>query len=354
MTIATTTQYWNSRMNGTDPTGLTGNFQDSWTAASGGGSASGGNWVITNGTYTITPTTNTAYTFVTCLSYNTAPNNDEVLIKLDNGTHKVEVKGTGSATSIKLVGTTTTTISNLDLLLAEQNPVPLVLRLSLDSTGAAKLYTHEIIQNDSAETAYYTVTGATGSSKIIQWGNTSGSIKWSSVYYSKFGAFDPEQLMVSDFAQDTLSRMGLGIVEALKDSKRLYLKTQVPDSSIIYGYDLSSDMTNRLPSPNIHVLLTNVGSPTFDSLGGSKITQNYDVEIYVVVAGTNYENSYRTGMNILGEVFDELYTKTGVLATTDSITSYSALLDTKMDDDETVCVHQLTLTYMRKIDMRHR
>jgi len=56
----------------------------------------------------------------------------------------------------------------------------------------------------------------------------------------------------------------------------------------------------------------------------------------------------------VGEVFDELYTQTGVKATTDSIISYEAKLDSKMDDDETICVHSLTMTYMRRIDMRHR
>ena len=95
-------------------------------------------------------------------------------------------------------------------------------------------------------------------------------------------------------------------------------------------------------------------SPEFESLGGSKITQNYDVKVFISVKGTNYENAYRKALNIMGEVFDELYTKTGIEGTTDSIISYSADLDTKKDEDETVCVHVLTLTYMRRIDMRHR
>ena len=43
----------------------------------------------------------------------------------------------------------------------------------------------------------------------------------------------------------------------------------------------------------------------------------------------------------MGEVFDELYTQTGVQGTTDSIIQYDAQLDSKMDDDETVCVHVL-------------
>ena len=113
-------------------------------------------------------------------------------------------------------------------------------------------------------------------------------------------------------------------------------------------------MTNRLPTPTIHVLISALNSPSFESLGGAKITQNYDVQIFVATRGTNYENAYRSGLNIMGEVFDELYTQTGVQGTTDSIIQYDAQLDSKMDDDETVCVHVLTMTYMRRIDMRHR
>ena len=104
----------------------------------------------------------------------------------------------------------------------------------------------------------------------------------------------------------------------------------------------------------MYLVLLNRISPQFEALSGSKIKQNYDVEIYVTTKGTNYENAYRQGLNIIGEVFDELYVNTGVLGTTDSLISYKAELDTKMDDDETVCVHTLTLTYMRLIDMRHR
>ena len=167
------------------------------------------------------------------------------------------------------------------------------------------------------------------------------------------GAFTPEELLLSDFAQDTLARMGLAIVEQIKDSDRPYLKTQVNDASIIYGYDISSQMINRVITPSIHVIIEDLGSPEFESLGGAKITQNYDVKVFVSVKGTNYENAYRSCLNIMGEVFDELYVNTGVEGTTDSIISYSADLDSKMDDDETVCVHVLTLTYMRRIDMRH-
>ena len=351
MAVATKTQYWNSRMMGGNPAALTGTLNDSWSGS--GGSASGGNWVITNGTWTITPTTN-EYTLVTCLEYSTAPDSGEVLMRLDNATHRVEVQSTGNNTSLSLVGATTVTVSDLDLANAEDDPVTLILRLTLASDGTAKLYTHEIINDDDANAVFSTVTGSSGAGRTARWGNTTGNVKWASVYLSTFGAFNPEELLVSDFAQDTLARMGISIVNQIKDSTRTYLKTQVDDSAVVYGYDVSSQMVNRVGSPSIHVLLEGLSSPQFESLGGAKITQEYDVKVFVTVKGTNYENAYRKGLNLMGEVFDELYTNTGVEGTTDSIIGYSVDLDPKMDNDEIVCVHVLTLTYMRRIDMRHR
>ena len=66
------------------------------------------------------------------------------------------------------------------------------------------------------------------------------------MYYTSLGSFSPDELLTSDFAQDALVRMGLAIVDQIKNSTRMYLKTQVDNSSVIYGYDLSMDMLNRL------------------------------------------------------------------------------------------------------------
>ena len=352
MAIATKTQYWSSRMRGGDPTSLSGSFNAHFTLASGSGSASGGDWVITNGTYSIAPT-GTANTLVAVLEYTTAPDDDKVLMSIDDGSKRVEVRSTGNNTSLKLVGTTTVTISDLDLAKAEDNPTTLILRLTLDGTDA-KLYTHEIINDDDGTAVFASVTAANTSSTGVVWGNTSGSVKWGAVYHSKFGAFAPDELLLSDFAQDTLARMGIAIVNELKNSDRTYLKTQVDDSSIVYGYDLSMNRISRMSPPFIHVLVEGIESPTFDTLGGTKVRQEYDVRVLVTTRGTNYEDAYRSGLNIVGEVFDQLYTNTGVLATTDSIIAYNADLDVKLDDDDTVCTHQLTFTYQRLIDMRHR
>ena len=181
MSIATKTQYWSARMTGSDPTVVDDNFNDAWTGSA--GSEVNNYWVIpaSGGYYTITPTT-TGYTLLSSLIYNTAPSNDAVILELDNGTKKVQVKSTGTTTSLKLVGATTTTITDLDLTATEINAVPTILRLTLDSSGNAKLYINENIEDDNAEDIFYSVTGATGSSATAKWGNSSGEIQWGTVY----------------------------------------------------------------------------------------------------------------------------------------------------------------------------
>ena len=110
-------------------------------------------------------------------------------------------------------------------------------------------------------------------------------------------------------------------------------------------------MINRVQPPSVHVLTQKLDSPEFLTLAGRRTDQRYNVIIYVTTRGTDYKNAYRLGMSIMGEVFDELYTKTGLEGGVDSLISYDATLDSKLDDDEIVCVHALTLTYMKKIRM---
>ena len=353
MAVANKSQYWNSRVRGEQPTSPdTTNTNDSWSKTGSGGSTSNGAWVNTAATYNIEFAT--SMTLVSMISYNTAPDADAVLMTLDNGVKRVQVKSKGNNTELDLVGATTVTVSDLDLAMAEDNAVPLMLRLTMDSAGNAKLYIHEILRDTDGNDGFYSVVGSNTSAGECSIGNTSGSVNWFAIYYSKFGAFNPEELMLSDFAQDTLARMGISVVDTLKACSRPYIKKYVKDSSIIYGYDLSSQMINRLMTPSIHVLFQNVSSPQFDTLGGSSIEQLYEIAIYVTTKGTNYEEAFRLGLNIMGEAFDELYTTTGLAATTDNIESYNMILDSKLDDDETICVHQLNLTYRRRIKMTRR
>lgn len=354
MAIATTEQYWNHRLNGEDPTSPTGGFNGAWTATGSGASEANKWWVVTDARYNVTPTTD-AYTLFAIIKYgSTDPDNGEVLMKLDNGTHKVEVQATGNIQTLKLVGATTIDTEYLDIKMLNDNPVPLALRLTLDASGNARLYMREMIEDDDAQTKYLSVTGATGSSRTIEWGNNTGNVEWASVYATDKGSFSPLELAPSDLATDTLLRMGLSIVESLRNSRRAHLKTHLDAGSIKYGYDISQEMMSRSIPPFIHVLLRGLGSPTFAALGGGRIDQEYDVLIYVTTRGTTYEDAYRLGLNIVGECFDELYTTTGLNGTTDSLYEYQLELQTRTDDDTTVCTHLLTLTYMRRINMRHR
>ena len=334
-------------MNGTDPTGITDN---AWSGS--GGSASGDNWVVTNSTYTRTPTAS-AYTLLCGFQYTTAPDTDAVLMKLDNGSHTVSVKANGNG-GVKLVGATTATFTDMDFGLTDSTSVMPALRLTLDASGNAKLYRDELINDDEGEADFLSVTGASGSSKSVQFGNTSGSVKWASVYLCSNGAFAPDELMRSDFAQDNHVRMALRIVEQLRSSKRFYLKTQVSNESIRYAYDISEDTLNKLTPPSIHVVLSRLDSPNFTALGGGTIEQSFDVEIYVTTRGVNYENAFLLCMNITGEVFDELYTETGLNATTDNLESFSADLDYKTLNEEIICTHKLSLGYRRRIKMTRR
>lgn len=362
MTIASTTQYWTSRMNGGDPSSLTDYGQDNNSFTLSGsaldGSVVGESWKIVDDNggqeWSLTPTTSD-YTMVVCLKYETAPTDGTVLLTLDNGTHKIHVESTGDDQTLRLVGATTVTTSNLDLKEADDfEPVPIILRLTLASDGTAKLYMREMIEDDDGTDKSLSVTGATGSSKSIKWGNISGDVVWNNVYVSDMGAFNPDEMSTSPFVTDSLLRMGMSMVQRLKDSKRFFLKNYVDDSSIVYGFDISSDMISRIAPPSIHLILRQMDSPSFTTLGGSRIEQNFTVVIFVATRGTDYKNAYRSGMEIAGDVFDELYTTTGLLGTTDSLTNYLIQFDTKMDNDEVVCVHRMEMTYMRRLNLQHR
>ena len=229
-----------------------------------------------------------------------------------------------------------------------------MVRLTLTAAGVATMYCREIIEDDTGTQHYVTVNGASGSSKTIKWGNNSGIVLWNNVYTTTFGAYSPDELSTSPFVTDSLMRMSLSIVDLLQNSKRFYLKNQVSNASILYGYDISAQMISRIPQPSVHVILRKLDSPDFSTLGGTKIQQNYTVILFVTTRGTDYKNAYRMGMEIAGDCFDELYTNTGLLGNTDSLTNYEINFDTKMDNDEVVCVHRLEVTYMRRLNMLHR
>tara|TARA_R110000796_G_scaffold72251_1_gene163526 strand:- start:962 stop:2050 length:1089 start_codon:yes stop_codon:yes gene_type:complete len=357
MGIAQNSHYWTARVGGTDPAVAIGENNTVWSLSGSGsdGAVTGDAWRISGSGQTWSQTVandDNDLTIMCAMKYISSPDDNEVLITLDNGSHRVQVKANGAANKLKLVGATTVTTDDLDLGMAEEDAVPSLLRLTLASDGTARLYMREIIEDDDATQHYLQITGASSASQTASFGNTTGSVDWYVSYFTPHGAYSPDEMDMSDWTTNSLLRTGINIVNVLKASNRFLLKTHVTDAAILYGYDLSSQaMISRIHPPSVHVLTQKLDSPEFLTLGGRRTDQRYNVMIYVTTRGTDYKNAYRQGLSIMGEVFDELYTKTGLEGGIDSLLAYDATLDSKLDDDEIVCVHTLTLTYMKKVRM---
>tara|TARA_R100000458_G_C8278443_1_gene254574 strand:+ start:321 stop:1415 length:1095 start_codon:yes stop_codon:yes gene_type:complete len=358
MGISDRTHFWTSRTAGSDPASAVGANNTAWTLSGTGsdGSVVGSAWRIssTGSGQTWSVSSAAATTLVAGFQYQTTPTDGTVLMALDNGSKRVEVQSNGGNANLKLVGATTATTHDLDLKAALDDGVPILLRLTLDASGNARLYMREIIEDDLGETHYLSVVGKSSTSSGIFWGNANGSVDWFTVLATTHGAYSPDEMDMTDFVSTSFVRTALNIVEILRNSKRFYLSTHVGDEGILYGFDLSSGMMSRLRPPTVHVMLQNTTSPDFLALSGSRTEQNYTAVIMVTTRGTDYRNAYRMGLSITGEVFDELYTNTGLEGGIDTLTDYRVNFDTKMDDDEIVCVHILTLTYMKKVNMLRR
>tara|TARA_R110000744_G_scaffold33061_8_gene77064 strand:- start:134 stop:1219 length:1086 start_codon:yes stop_codon:yes gene_type:complete len=356
MAIATTVQFWTSRMNGANPESPADTSSNLVWIKTGAGSpaASGGAWRVSNNEYKVIPTSS-AYTLLACLNYEATPNTGETILFLDNGVHSVSVN-VAAGGKFSIVGATTKTSHDLDPDMTEDIPVPVLLRLTLTAAGVATLYMREIVEDDDGADHFLQVTAVnnTSGAKKIEWGNGTGTIDWNNVYASTDGSFSPNEMAISDFTSDTLLRMGFQTVDILQNSARTHLKNFVNNSAILYGFDLSAQMISRTAPPSIHVLLKNVNSPEFAALSGTRIDQLFDVQMYITTRGTNYKNAYRLGVEIAGDCFDELYKTTGLNGTTDSLISYDIEFNSKMDDDDVVCVHVLTMRYMRRLNMLHR
>ena len=357
MSVSRTTDYWTSRLDGNDPSAPIGTQNEIFAGSA--GAADGLNWKINTltgyGYYTITPTTND-YTMWFSFSYTDStqiPADGTVLAELDNGTRQVQVQSDGTAGGIKIVGATTETFTGLDLIMADLDAIPTVIRLTLSSTGEAKAYLFDIMEDNDGQTLSKTLTGATGASKTAQWGNSDGQVTWYAIYLTTMGAFNPDEMVTSNYENVTLIQTAFGIIDVLKEARSYNLKNVVKPDAIMYGYDISSNMAVKY-TPCVHVLIRRIDSPDMYSLAGSSAEYFFQVEVYVVTKGTDYKNCYRQGMEIIGECLDELYSKTGLKGNTDSLIGHDARLDSRLDPDDQVCCHVLNLRYMRRVDLSRR
>jgi hypothetical protein len=359
MTVSKTTDYWTSRLDGNDPSAPVGTSNEIFAGSA--GAANGLNWTINldngYGYYTIAPTTN-EYTLWVSFSYTDStniPQDGALLAELDNGTHQVQLQADGTAGGLKIVGATTETFTGLDLIMADLDAIPTVMRLTLSSTGQVKAYLFDIMEDDNGAILTKSLTGATPvhASKNVQWGNTYGEVTWYAVYLTTMGAFNPDEMVTSNYANVTLIQTAFGIIDVLKTARSYNLKNVVQPDAIRYGYDISSNMAVKY-TPAVHVLIRRIDSPDMYALAGSAAEYFFQVEVYIVTKGTDYTNCYRQGMAIVGECLDELYSKTGLKGSTDSLIGHDARLDARLDPDDQICVHVLNLRYMRRVDLSRR
>ena len=364
MSVAEMDDYWTARLQGNNPASPVGDSNTAWTRTSGvggdGSANTGGFWrIVSSGGGQIWRQTvadgDNNLTLVCAIKFASAPTANTMIMALDNGSHRIEVQSNGDLQKVKLVGASTVTSDDLDIGMAEDNPIPLILRLTLANDGTARLYMREIIEDDDATQHYLSVTGSSSSAQGAFFGTTNGTVDFYTSYFTPNGSFDPDEMDLSDFVTHTLLQTGMNIVATLKDSNKLLLKSHVTSDGIVYGYDLSSKaLINRLQSPSVHVFMQRAESPDFLTLAGARTDQRFEIIILITTRGTDYKNAYRLGISIMGEVFDELYLKTGLKGGVDSIISYNAEFDSKIDEDEVVCVHTLRITYMKKIRMFQR
>jgi hypothetical protein len=362
MTVSKTTDFWTSRMDGNNPTVPTGTHNQAFAGTA--GAADGLNWKInagnTLGYYTLSgDPLSTDCTVWLALSYTDStniPTDGTTLASINNGSFKVELKADGTAGGLKVVGATTVAFSGLDLIMADLDAIPTVMRLTLSkSTGEVKAYLFDIIENDVGDVLSKTLTGAAAgvATPGINFGNASGEVTWYSVYITTMGAFTPDEMVTSNYSNVTLIQTAFGIIDVLKTASSYNLKNVVQPDAIRYGYDISSNMAVKY-TPAVHVLIRRIDSPDMYALAGSAAEYFFQVEVYIVTKGTDYVNCYRQGMAIVGECLDELYSKTGLKGSTDSLIGHDARLDARLDPDDQVCCHVLNLRYMRRVDLSRR
>lgn len=357
MAVSKTTDYWTSRLDGNDPASPVGMNNEQFTGSA--GAADGLNWRINsengNGYYQLTPTTN-EHTLWIAFSYpdsNDIPFDNTVLAQINNGSHYIQLQSDGTKTGLKIVGATSDSFTGLDLCMEEDDAIPTVVRITMNASGQCKLYLFDIDEDDDGATLSKTVQGGSTGTYDIKWGNPNGDVIWYAVYLTTKGAFSPDEMVTSNYSNVTLIQTAFGIIDVLKNARSYNLKNVVKPDAIRYGYDISSNMAVRY-SPAVHVLIRRVDSPDMYSLSGTSAEYFFQVEVYVVTKGTDYKNCYRQGMDIIGEVLDELYSKTGLKGTSDSLIGHDARLDSRLDPDDQVCVHTLNLRYMRRVDLSKR
>lgn len=350
MSVAPHSTRWTHRLNGEDPASPAGQNNGAWNTTV-SGSVSGKFWKIANTGYnTINPTTDTL-TLVASFKYETTPSSGTVLFSLESTVGDVKILSDGGDTALVMestvgFGVDSTTISNLDL---KNN---FFFRLTLNA-HVAKFYPFDLKETEIGESLVYSTTSTTTSNPKISFGCNSGSLLFGNFYFTDEGVFDTDEFSPSIWTSNLLQQTGLRIVELLKDSKRMYLKTQVEPESIIYANDMSPATVSRYDPPCIYVQIPSARTD-IESLGGGTVFHQYQAQVFVITKSSDYRFAHRMNAELSGEVVEEVYANSGESSNKDAIIDFNSEIDMRQEEDEIICVNAHTFTFKRRINYRER
>jgi len=347
MTVAGHSVKWTHRLNGEDPASPIGSNQGVW-AATVAGVLDDGYWKISGTGYNTLDAVTTAQTMILSFKYDTIPVDGTLIASLDNGSGEILVKSTGLSSSLKLeaTGAAAITISDLDL------TKPFVVRITLNGT-VGKFYPFDIDEDESGVVITSTLTSTGSSATASSFGCDNGVVLFGNVYYTDEGSYATNEMAASIWTSDLLIRTGYRVIELLKASKRMYLKSFVEAASIVYANDLSPTTTSRLAPPTIFVSVPSLSS-NIESLGGGTVIHDYEVEVFVVTKSADFRYAHRLCAEISGEVVEEIYMSSGQNDNNDSVVSFRSSIDMKVDEDEVVCVNQHSFKFRRRANYRIR
>jgi len=217
----------------------------------------------------------------------------------------------------------------------------------------AKFYPFDLKETETGESLVYSTTSTTTSNPKNSFGCDNGNVLFGNFYFTDQGVFDTDELSPSLWTSNLLQQTGLRIVELLKDSKRLYLKTQVEPESIIYANDMSPATVSRYEPPCIYVQIPTARTD-IESLGGGTVFHQYQAQVFVITKSSDYRFAHRMNAELSGEVVEEVYANSGESSNKDAIIDFNSEIDMRQDEDEIICVNAHTFVFKRRINYRER
>ncbi len=346
MTVAGHTIKWTHRLNGENPASPLGHNQGTWTSTV-AGAVDEDFWKVSGAGYNKIDST-AAQTIILSLKYDTTPVSGTLLASLDNGSKEILVKSTGDATSLSIEGAGVSAVVISDLDLTET----FIFRLTLSSTGGV-FYPFDLEESESGGILTTSIASTSSTGTKSSFGCDNGVVLFGNVYYTDEGSFSTSEMAASIWTSDLLVRTGYRLIELLKASKRMYLKSFVEDASIVYANDLSPTTTSRLKPPTIFVSVPSLSS-NIESLGGGTVYHDFDVEVFVVTKSSDFRYAHRLCAEISGEVVEEIYSGSGQNDNTDAIVDFRSNIDMKVDEEEVICVNQHSFKFRRRVNYRMR